>query len=197
MFFTVFFLNQVESLVFGGTLYTLTRLDTILTMLAGLFPLTATTPLLIIFFQTKNDSQEINKINSKYILVRLGLIGIIYLCSYILLGFFMTWQFDGFQTHYGESVMNTPNVFVNASFQILRGILFGAAAIPLMRIIKSKQKFVLCTCLVYLCPGIQLILPSGFFPDDLRIAYLLEMTGAMFLFGIIAGNLLWRSKLIE
>jgi hypothetical protein len=197
MFFVVFFLNQVESLVFGGTLYTITRLDAVLSMLAGLFPLAATAPLLIKSFQTQNDSQVVSKMNEKYILVKLGIIGIAYLCSYILLGLLMTWQFDGFQTHYGETVMSTPNAFINAGFQILRGILFGTAAIPLMSIIKTKQKFVLCVCLVYLCPGIQLILPNGFFPDDLRIAYLFEMTGAMLLFGIVTGNILWRSKSIK
>ena len=197
MFFTIFFLNQAESLVFGGALYTLSRMDAVLSMLAGLLPLTATVALLVKFFQNKKDLQEINKFSDKYILVKLGIIGIVYLCSFVLLGFIMTWLFDGFQTHYGEAIMDTPNAFANAGFQILRGILLGAAVIPLMRIIKSKRIYILCICMVYLCPAIQMLIPNGFFPDDVRIEFLIEMTGAMLLFGIITGNILWRSKVNE
>ena len=191
MFFIQSFMPHIESLFFGSVFFELTKLDVILIMLAGLFPLLATVPLLLKFFQNKNDLEIKTKINFNNILVKLGIIGVVYLCSYILLGFLMTWAFAEFKTHYGETIANTPNVYLNVSVQIVRGILFGVFIIPLISIIKTKRIFILSVCMVYLCTGIQLLIPNDFFPEQLRYIYLIEMSGAMLLFGIFVGNILW------
>jgi len=197
MFFVQSFMMHVETLFFGSTFYAATKSDVILLMLAGLLPIIATVPLLIKAFQPKKDLLIRNKINYKNILVKLGVIGIVYLCSYILLGFLMTWIFEDFVTHYGEAIANTPNVYLNVAVQVLRGILYGVFIIPLLGILDSKREFILSVCMVYLCTGAQLIIPNELFPESLRYVYLLEMTGAMLLFGIIVGNILWKDGKIR
>jgi hypothetical protein len=47
---------------------------------------------------------------------------------------------------------------------------------------------------MYLCTAFQLIIPNKLFPDIVRIAHLIEMTGSMLLFGIIVGNILWGKR---
>jgi hypothetical protein len=194
MFFVQSFMTHIESLFINGPFYTLTKLDVFLVMLSGLFPLIAVTPLLIKFFQIKDRLLIKNKINVKILFVKLCIIGILYLCSYILFGFIVTWLFEKFQTHYGESIANTPNAYLYAFIQILRGILYGVFIIPLKNIIKAKREFILSVCMVYLCTSVQLIIPNEFIPNHLRVAYFIEMTGAMLLFGILVGNIIWWDK---
>jgi hypothetical protein len=196
MFFVQSFMMHMETLFFGNPLLNITKLDSILIMLGGLFPLLATVPLSIMFFQNKDIVMEKieTKINLKYIFIKLGIIGIAYLCSYVLFGFLVTWLFEAYKTHYGEAILNTPNVYLNAFIQILRGILYGVFIVPLMKIIKTKREFILGVCMVYVCTGIQLTIPNKLISDQLRIAYIIEVTGAMLLFGIIAGNILWWNK---
>jgi hypothetical protein len=195
VFFTQSFMAQIETLLFGSVFYPITKLDALLTMLAALSPLIITVPLLIKFFQTKNDLVINNKINVKCIGIKLAIIGIVYLCSFILFGLLVTWLPVEYLTHYGETIANTPDAFLNASIQIFRGILYGVFVIPLIRIIKTKRESIVSICLVYLCQGIQLIIPNELIPEELRIAYFIELTGAMLLFGIVAGNILWRAKM--
>ena len=194
MFFIQTFMMHIETLFFGSTLYVVTKLDILLLMLSGLLPFLATIPLLLKFFQIEKDSSIENKINYKFILIKLGIIGIMYLCSYILLGYLATWLFEEYKTHYGETIANTPNVYLNASIQVIRGILYGVFIIPLLNILKTKRIFIMSVCMVYLCTSIQLIIPNNIFPDKLRYIYLFEMTGAMLIFGIVVGNILWGSK---
>ena len=193
MFFVQSFMAHIETLFFGSTLFSATKLDAVLLMLSGLLPL-AVVPLLIKFFQQKKDLIAENKLNYKIIPVKLVIIGIAYLCSFVLFGFLMTLIFEDFRTHYGETITNTPNGVLNASIQILRGVLYGAFIIPLLNILKSKREFIISVCLVYLCATIQLIIPNEMFTDRIRYIYLFEMTGAMLLFGIIVGNVLWRIR---
>jgi len=65
------------------------------------------------------------------------------------------------------------------------------AIIPIRRMIKNKPAFLISVCLIYLCTAVVLIIPNVLFPDMVRIAHLIEMSGSMLLFGIIAGNILW------
>jgi hypothetical protein len=79
--------------------------------------------------------------------------------------------------------------------QIIRGILFGLFIIPLRKMISSKTKFITSVCFVYLCTAFSLIIPNVLFPDIVRIAHFIGMTGSMSLFGIIAGNILWGKRM--
>ena len=89
--------------------------------------------------------------------------------------------------------MTNPVIY---PFQVLRGILFGAFVLPLVKmIIKSKFIFITSVCLVYLCTGILLIIPNVLFPDIVRIGHFIEVTSSTLFFGIIVGNVLWKDNI--
>ena len=204
LFFIQYFMTQTEVLFFGHAFIVLTKPDIILLMLAGLFPLLGVTALLVKFFQNKKTVYEREKINIKNILIKLGIIGIIYLCVYMIFGYFVAWQFEELRVFYtgsgeklsfwGQMPNNIKTNPVIIPFQILRGILFGIAIIPIKNMVsKNKMVFITSVCLIYLCAAIVLIIPNILFPDMVRIAHLIEMSGSMLLFGIIVGNILYES----
>ena len=200
VFFVQSFMMQIETALFGYAFSVLTRLDYILITLAGLPPVLAAVLLLVIFFQNKNIEDEKTDVNVKSILKKLGIIGIIYVCVYMLFGYFVAWQFEELRLFYSGSpeklsfwrqlannFKTNPLIY---PFQILRGILFGVFVLPLKFMIKGKNAFRISVCLVYLCTAMLLVIPNPLFPDMVRIAHLLEMTSSMLLFGIIAGSIL-------
>jgi hypothetical protein len=115
----------------------------------------------------------------------------------------VAWQFEELRYFYTGST-EKPGFFAQLAvnmetnkviypFQILRGILFGLAAVVLLFITgKNKAGFIISVCLVYLCTAIVLIIPNFLFPDMVRIAHLIEMSSSMLVFGIITGNILWE-----
>jgi len=205
LFFIQYFMTQIETLFFGGAFTVITKLDVILIMVAGLFPMLAATALLVKFFQNKNTVGEPVKINVKNIIKKLGVIGIIYLCVYMAFGYFVAWQFEELRLFYsgstdklsfwGQMVNNIRTNPLIIPFQIMRGILFGLAIIPVKIMVhKNKIVFIISVCLIYLCTAIVLIIPNVLFPDMVRIAHLIEMSSSMLLFGIIVGNILWDNN---
>jgi hypothetical protein len=208
IFFVQYFMTQIETLFFGQAFPVLTKSDIICITLSGMFPLLATIPLLIKFFQNKKETVESEKLNIKSILLKLGIIGVVYLVIYMLFGYFIAWQFEELRIFYtgsaeklsfwSQMIANLQANTVSSAifpFQILRGILFGAFVIPLIRMVdKSKAVFITSVCLVYLSTAIVLIIPNVLFPDIVRFAHLLEMASSMLLFGVIVGNILWNSK---
>ncbi|GHU70592.1 hypothetical protein FACS189450_05270 [Spirochaetia bacterium] len=205
MFFVQAFMTQMETLFFTGAFPVLTKLDIGLIMAANLIPLSAVILLLIKFFQNKNAAIETEKHNINRVMAKLGIIGIIYLFVYMIFGYFVAWQFEelrifysnsaeklGFFEHLLSNLQANPVIY---PFQILRGILFGVFVLPLINMVnKNKRVFITSVCLVYLCTAVMLIIPNALFPDIVRIGHLIEMTGSMFLFGIITGNILWIKK---
>ena len=202
MFFVQYFMTQIETLFFGNAFTVITKLDIILIMFTGLFPLSGVIALLVKFFQNKNNVCEIVKIDIKDITIKLGIIGIIYLCVYMLFGYFIAWQFEELRLFYTGSIEKlsfwgqmTNNIKTNPiilPFQIIRGILFGLAILPIKNMVnRNKIVFIISVCLIYLCTAIVLIIPNVLFPDIVRIAHLIEMSSSMLFFGIIVGYILY------
>jgi len=206
LFFVQCFMTQIETLFFREAFPILTKSDVICIIFAGFFPLLATIPLLMKFFQNKIVITEKEKLNEKSIVLKIGIIGIIYLFIYMLFGYFVAWQFEELRVFYsgsseklsfcGQILNNLQTNSIIFSFQILRGILFGIFIIPLISMVnQNKITFIISVCLVYLCTAIVLIIPNVLFPDTVRLAHFIEMTSSMLLFGIIVGNILWEKKI--
>jgi len=202
VFFIQSFMTQIETMFFGSAFPAFPKLDIVLVTIAGLFPVLAVVALLVKFFQNKDFVSETNKISLKSTLIRLGVIGIIYLFVYMFFGYFVAWQFEELRVFYsgspeklsfwGQMVNNFKTTPIIFPFQIIRGILFGAAIIPIRNMVnQNKITFIISVCLLYLCTAIQLIIPNVLFPDTVRIAHLVEMSSSMTLFGVIVGNILW------
>ena len=200
------FLMQIETLYFYDAFTCVKRTDIILIMLAGLFPLAASIPLLSGFFQNKNIEINAQKMNVKNIIKKLCIIGLIYVCIYMAFGYFVAWQFEELRVFYSGSgeklsffgqmlnnIKNDPFIF---PFQFMRGIIFGIAVIPLKKMVnRNKITFLVSVCLVCLCTAMLLLISNPLFPDMVRYGHLIEMSSSMLLFGIIVGNILWDSKI--
>ena len=201
MFFVNSFMTQIETLLFGGAFPSLARSDWLKLMLAALVSIAAAALLIVVFFQNKNAAPVKWNIGVKNLIIKLGIIGIIYVCLYFLFGYFVAWQFKELRYFYTNSEVNnitqsyawTPagSQLVLAFIQILRGVLFGVFILPLRKMISAKSAFVISVCLVFLSTGMQLIIPNPLFPDIVRYAHLIEMTGSMLLFGLFTGVILW------
>jgi hypothetical protein len=202
VFFVQSFMTQIETMFFSHAFSAFSKLDIALVTLAGLFPVLAVVPLLTKFFQNKGSAFESNKIGIKSTFIRLGIIGVIYLFVYMVFGYFVAWQFEELRVFYtgspeklsfwGQTVNNFKTNPIIFPFQIIRGMLFGVAIIPIRNMVsKNKVIFITSVCLLYLCTAIQLIIPNALFPDIVRIAHLIEMSSSMLLFGVIVGNILW------
>ena len=204
MFFNLSFMTQFETLIFGSAFPALTKQDVFLIMASALLGIAAAAFLIVLFFQNKNAAAAEFKFSIKSILIKLGIIGIIYSCVYFLFGYFVAWQFEELRLFYtGSSANDITQSYAETAlrsqtllffFQILRGILFGVFILPLKKMIDDKKIFIISVCLVYLGTGFQLILPNPLFPDIVRYAHLIEMTSSMLLFGLIVGFILWRKE---
>ena len=198
------FMMQIETIYFAYAFPALTRLDFFLIMLQGLPPLLAIVPISVKFFQNKNPDAGLPELygteHVKNILIKLGIIGVVYTCVYMTFGYFVAWQFEELRIFYsglpkklsfaGQLANNMKNDPMIYPFQILRGILFGAFILPLKFTMANRKTFRISVCLVYLCTAMLLIIPNPLFPDAVRIAHLIEMSSSMLLLGIIVGAIL-------
>jgi hypothetical protein len=207
MFLTLYLHSQIEIVLFRNSFPVMTTLDIISVMLAGLFPLLATIPILIKFFRNNNYSAETEKINIGKTALKLGIIGILFCCIYWIFGYFVAWQFEELRMFYSGSPEksgffqqvfgnNHPApVFAMFLIQIMRGFLYGLFIVPLkIMVTKNRREFTISVCLVYLCVAFMLIIPNFLFPDIVRYIHLFEVTGSMLLFGIIAGKIMWGKQ---
>jgi hypothetical protein len=197
LFFVHSFMMQVETLLFGGAFPVLTKPDIFLIMMSNIIPLLATTPLIIKFFQNKEAEVDVKNFNIKTLFLKLGIIGIVYPCLYYLFGYIVVMRLfsEAAQPFYAESLESIAGTLILFPIQIIRGILFGIFVLPLKKMFKEKTAFIASVCFVYLCTAVQLIVPNTLFPDNVRIAHLIEMTSSMLLFGIIVGNILWGKRI--
>ena len=203
-FLIVSLMTQIETVLFGSAFPALTRVDVLWLLFAFLVSIAATALPVTLFFQNKNTVYVKWEINLKSLLIKLGIIGVIYFCLYFLFGYFVAWQFSELRTFYTNSSVNditqsSAQTILNSQValffvQVIRGIMFGVFIIPLRRIIHNKAAFIISVCLVYLGTGMQLIVPNPLFPDIVRYAHLIEMTGSMLLFGLAAGFIMWGKK---
>ncbi|MCL2764556.1 MAG: hypothetical protein FWD40_04680 [Treponema sp.] len=212
MFFVQCFMTQIETLFFGNAFPVLTKIDIILIMLASLLPLLAVIPLTMKLFITSKEVKDENTgvikqpfLDIKCMFIRFGIIGVIYLFVYMIFGYFIAWQFEELRIFYtgsseklgffGQLLNNLLTNPVIYPFQIIRGILFSLFIFPLVKMVnKNKTVFITSVGLVYLSTAVLLIIPNVLFPDMVRYGHLIEMTSSMLLFGIIAGNIMWRNK---
>jgi len=204
MFFVIFFITQIGAMYSVNALE-MTRLDMILNMISGLFALLVSLPLMVKFFQNKNapdEAVERKNFDIKAIAIKLGLCGLVYLGAYFIFAFGVQWQFDAFRLFYantpwgqtawhGNTAGLPPFILITA----FRGVINGFFILPLLTMItKNKRTFLIAACLTFVAPAINHVAPNPMFPDMVRLAHLIGMTGTMTLFGIVAGNILWGNK---
>ncbi|HII68042.1 MAG TPA: hypothetical protein HA302_08610, partial [Thermococcaceae archaeon] len=123
---------------------------------------------------------------------KLLLIGIAYMVIYTVFGALVFKPLAGkaFDEYYANLQM--PAWIL--PFQILRGIVWGLLAIPIVKMIDEWKKARLTVALLYsvLMAGL-LLLPNPYMPDVIRRAHFVEVLLSNFLFGWFVVTILhWR-----
>jgi hypothetical protein len=127
-----------------------------------------------------------------------------YVAVYFLFGYFIAWQspalrefYDagtpgGFLPHLGEIWSATPWLF---PLQALRGLLFVALAVPLVRMLKGAvPECALAVALFFSMGAGQLLLPNPFMPSVVRGVHFAETVSSNFIFGGLVGWSLGRAR---
>lgn len=112
-------------------------------------------------------------------------IGIIYLAVYLSFGMFVFQPLAGeaFGKYYGD--LRLPGWFF--PFQIMRGIIWAALALPVIRMMRGRwwEAGLAVALLFSVLMGSQLLEPTEFMPEAIRMAHLVETFSSNFLFGWI------------
>ena len=124
---------------------------------------------------------------------KLGLLALIYVVIYISFGMFVFRPLAGeaFQEFYAG--LQLP-VWI-LPFQMLRGLIWVALALPVIKMMKGEVREVrLAVALLFsVLMGSLLLIPNPYMPDAIRLAHLVEVSSSNFVFGwIVAALLCWR-----
>lgn len=140
----------------------------------------------------------------KQMLLKLGVLAIIYVVIYWLAGYFIAWQNPELRAFYGspgeilpfyahtvERFSNSPDLFL---LQLARGILFAIIAMPL--IIGSRVKpwaTALLVAFLLGVPHLVHIMPNPLMPAaSVRLSHMIETATSTFVYGLIIVWLLHR-----
>lgn len=112
-------------------------------------------------------------------------IGVIYMVIYISFGMFVFMPLAGeaFQEYYGDLQM--PGWIL--PFQMVRGIIWAALAMPVIRMMKGRwwEAGLAVALLFSILMAASLLLPNEFMPEAIRTAHFWEVSSSNFLFGWI------------
>lgn len=200
------FIAQIESAIFhilpSGVLPRL--------FLMGVL-VTAPFSLLAVFILGKGKAEPTasNEPNSRLIMPvkewawKLAVIAIAYMFLYSTFGYFIAWKNPAVQAYYGgidegSFFAHMKVVFTTAPwlepFQALRGVLWALLALPVIRMMKgSWQETAIAVGLLFsVLMNSQLLLPTPFMPEAVRMTHLLETASYNFIFGFFIVWLLHR-----
>ncbi|HAL57204.1 MAG TPA: hypothetical protein DCP63_12220 [Bacteroidetes bacterium] len=124
-----------------------------------------------------------------------------YVVIYFLFGYFVAWQFAEvrifytgssdivpFFQHFAKTVSD-QQWFV--PFQLARGVLWIVFSLPIIIMLAGKKRqTIMSLCLLFGLFGLQIGIPNPLFPDQVRLAHLLETTPSTALYGALIGYFL-------
>jgi hypothetical protein len=189
---------QIETAVFvtlpGGLLPRL--------FLAGFLFSVIFSPLAVLILGKRRSSNTINEAGGQLPqsvnqwIWKLSLIAVVYVILYFTFGYFVAWQSPAVRAYYhgddaGNFFAQMYNTFRDAPwllpFQLFRGLLWTALAIPVIRLMKGEwwEAGLAVALLFGVVMNTQLLLPNPLMPKDVRMAHLLETAASNFIFGWI------------
>lgn len=190
------FMSQIETLFFIGALKI--PLDILLKIIAsGLLRALIFAPVAVIFIG-KLKGNEIPEDRPRLVfpasewIKRFVILAVLYVIVYFAFGYFVAFQWVEARNYYAGTFSNDLSLPL---FQILRGLMWAALALPIVKMLKGRT---LETCLgvalpfaVLLASGV--IFPNPFMPPMVRQAHFFELTSSMLTYGAIAGWV-WTRK---
>jgi hypothetical protein len=197
------FMTQIETLYFNRAL----QLDS--TELLGLVEAGAIRAAIfallsvIIFGKLKKSAQREGRRAETPLrawILRFAVLAVLYIVIYFAFGYFVAWQWEEtrlfysgttailpFLTHFRGFFSSQPDII---PFQLLRGALWAALALAIVRMINAKRwEASLAVALLFaglLSSGIGLF-PNPYMPDMVRQSHFFELLSSMLLYGGIAG----------
>jgi hypothetical protein len=192
------FLSQIETIVFLSYLQNIVPSDIIPKLfMQGIITAAIVSPLAVAIHGKIRDkevrSAQLLIMPFKERLWKLILISIIYVMIYVSFGMFVFIPLAGnaFQEYYGN--LQLP-VWI-FPFQMLRGIIWVALALPVIQMMKSRRDASLAVALLFsVLMGSQLLIPNELMPDRIRLSHFVEVTSSNFLFGLVVVWLLTRHR---
>jgi hypothetical protein len=137
---------------------------------------------------------------------RLAALAVLYVVVYFVFGYFVAWQWEETRLYYSGTTAIRPflahfrDLFfiedpVIIPFQLLRGALWSALALAIVRMMKARRWE--ASLAVALAFAVLLSLPLGLFPNPymppaVARAHFFETSSSMLLFGGIAGWVMYR-----
>jgi len=193
------FMSQIETVVFLQYFTDIIPAE----MIPGLFIQGAITaaifsPLVVLIHGRLRGRGEAQEPNLRLVMPwmewvwKLILIAAVYMVIYISFGMFVFMPLAGeaFQEYYGDLQM--PGWIL--PFQMVRGIIWAALALPLIRMMKGRwwEAGLAVALLFSVLMAASLLLPNEFMPEAIRMAHFWEVSSSNFLFGWIVVWLLNR-----
>lgn len=196
------FMTQLEVVFFNDTFKILSKLDGWLIMLGNFIPLIIIVPFTLkIAKKSFSGTKPKIVVKPNTVLSKVALLGVIYLFIYFLFGYFVAWQFSDLREFYSGTPEKESFIRVMAGniqnwhiipFQFFRGVLFATFILPVVLMFRNKRKELLVSMiLIYATTAIVLIIPNCLFPDTVRWAHFIEMSGSMTFFSVISW-LVWQ-----
>lgn len=208
--FFVFFLigtllPQLDTLFFRNSLE-ISRGQVGTIILSGAICAILYIPISVLAFQKKSEPtvEERRAFLASIPYKKIGLLPLVYVVIYYLFGYFVAWQSAGlrefysgttdllpFWEHLASTWNSTPSLF---GLQIIRGLLWSSLAFLIGSMINGRnpwEKVFLISLLFSFTNTLLLFLPNPYMPELVRKVHFIEGTTSNFLFGFIAGWLLF------
>lgn len=193
------FLSQIETVVFLQYLVDIVPVEeTPKLFLNGAITAALFSPLAVLFHGKMRKAEESQGPNRRLVMPwtewiwKLILIAVIYVFIYISFGMFVFMPLAGeaFQEYYAD--LQLPAWIL--LFQMVRGIIWAALALPVVRMMKGSwwEAGLAVAMLFSVLMGSLLLVPTEFMPEAIRMAHMVEITSSNFLFGWIVVWLLNR-----
>ncbi len=115
---------------------------------------------------------------------RIWIIAIIYPIIYLFFGYFIAFRFEAVREFYHlSSIQNNQLLLI--LIQMVRGICWVIAGLPLFAILKNKVSTLWSIILAYgILPSFLLIVPNPLMPAAVRVGHFFELLVSMTVFGI-------------
>ncbi len=193
------FLSQIETVVFLQYFQDIVPAEeTPKLFLNGAISAALFSPLAVLIHGRMRGAEESGRPNLRLVMPctewvwKLILIAVIYVVVYISFGMFVFMPLAGQAAQ--EYYANLQLAAWILPFQMVRGMIWTALALPVIRMMKGRwwEAGLAVALLFSVLMGSLLLVPTEFMPDAVRLAHLVEVSSSNFLFGWIVVWLLNR-----
>ena len=195
------FMSQIETLFFINAIQM--PLDMVMRVIAtGLLRAAIFAPIAVVAFgKLKETPMPVNDTRwvfskSEWI-KRFAILAAVYVIVYFAFGYFVAFQWVEARQYYAGTLAND---LVLPLFQVLRGVMWAALAVPMVKMHKGRT-WEICFAVglgFAVLLATPILFPNQYMPPMVRQAHFFELTSSMLTYGAIAGWVwTWQAKPIK